>query len=394
MSDRRDYVLGVAAQLWPEAELTVRSRPVPGPESGSSFVLVPDADSPRLMIPVGAADAAASIRAYGGHGSRRAWARTQVLSRLFALGLGQRLVRARLDVGRTPADGLAAHLSDALGTPVVPALHIGPPRANRKPVLALVADGEIVGFAKLGTGPLTRRLVEAESRALSRLADLDLPGVRTPRVLYAGEWGGLAILVQEALPVRRARPTPEGRRLAAMLAVARSHGVTTTPAAGSPFVRDLRRDVATLSAGDAARTLAAVLDRVVTEDGPEEPIEHGAWHGDWTPWNTAATAAEVLVWDWERFATGVPLGFDALHHHLQSALSSAAAPDVEHGRELRRQAPRLLVQFGMGPAAARRTADLYLISLAARYLADDQTGAGARTGAVDRWLVPALTAPG
>ena len=49
-------------------------------------------------------------------------------------------------------------------------LHLGPARANRKPVLQLIApDGETLGFAKLGIGPLTRRLVRAETTALSAL---------------------------------------------------------------------------------------------------------------------------------------------------------------------------------------------------------------------------------
>ena len=46
-------------------------------------------------------------------------------------------------------------------------------------------------------------------------------------------------------------------------------------------------------------------------------LAFGAWHGDWTPWNMASTAGGLLVWDWERFATGVPVGFDALHYWLQ-----------------------------------------------------------------------------
>ena len=53
---------------------------------------------------------------------------------------------------------------------MVVSLRIGPPRANRKPVLELLSPGgEVLGFAKVGVTGLTRELVRAEAAALDVL---------------------------------------------------------------------------------------------------------------------------------------------------------------------------------------------------------------------------------
>ena len=65
---------------------------------------------------------------------------------------------------------VAAELGRPLHELVV-GVHLGPPRANRKPVLA-VADrhGTLLAFAKCGVDPLTDRLVAHEAAALRHLA--------------------------------------------------------------------------------------------------------------------------------------------------------------------------------------------------------------------------------
>jgi hypothetical protein len=242
---------------------------------------------------------------------------------------------------------------------------------------------------------LTCRLVDAEARALTTVAAADPAGIEVPRVLHHGRWNDLAVLVQSALPVRRSRPTPAAQRLAAMAAIARSGGA----AAGElqpGYLATLRERLAALptrggTGRDAAGQLGATVDRVAAAG---QPLQYGAWHGDWTPWNTAYLPEQrtVLIWDWERYAVGVPLGFDALHHHLQTTLAGAARPAPEHARATLEAAPDLLAPFGVEPPAARDTAALYLVEIASRYLADDQAAAGGVVGRVEAWLLPALRA--
>jgi hypothetical protein len=97
----------------------------------------------------------------------------------------------------------------------------------------------------------------------------------------------------------------------------------------------------------------------------------------------------VLVWDWERFTLGVPMGFDAVHYELQRLVQGD--PDAEGAVERTvARAPELLAPFDVPAEAAELTALLYLIDLAARYLADRQAEAGARLGVLGTWLLPVL----
>jgi hypothetical protein len=106
----------------------------------------------------------------------------------------------------------------------------------------------------------------------------------------------------------------------------------------------------------------------------------------------ASTRQGLLVWDWERFTGGVPLGFDALHWWLQTEVVPRRRPAGAAAAGCVRAAPRLLAPFGVGPRQAHVTAILYLADLATRYLADGQAGAGARLGGAGSWLIPAVTA--
>ena len=78
----------------------------------------------------------------------------------------------------------------------------------------ITPDGRTVGFAKLGTGPLTRRLVRAETAALNALSHAVLKSVTVPSVAHSGQWNGHQILVQSALPVWRPRAPLSAERLA------------------------------------------------------------------------------------------------------------------------------------------------------------------------------------
>jgi len=121
-------------------------------------------------------------------------------------------------------------------------------------------------------------------------------------------------------------------------------------------------------------------------------LTFGCWHGDLTPWNLAYTSAGLLVWDWERFAVGVPVGFDALHYWLQARVVRPRCDPAEAAALCVAIAPELLAALDVPPAQARLTALAYLAELSVRYLADRQAEAGARLGAPDRWLMPAIEA--
>ena len=92
--------------------------------------------------------------------------------------------------------------------------------------------------------------------------------------------------------------------------------------------------------------LGRAMEHVAAITGGRD-LSWGAWHGDWTPWNMALAGDRVLLWDWERFETGVPAGLDPLHYVVNAlnpggastpeailwALTFAAHPDRSLGGE-------------------------------------------------------------
>jgi hypothetical protein len=212
-------------------------------------------------------------------------------------------------------------------------------------------------------------------------------------VLHRGVWAGHEVLVQSALPTWARRVTGDDapRRLAAAMAeLARGFGVEHVRLASSAYWAGLQQRIAAVADRPDGAELATAAAALVEARGDVE-LELGAWHGDWAPWNTAVLADTVLVWDWERFTTGVPVGFDAVHHELQARVVAPGGPDpaVELDATLARAAT-LLAPFGVGPDESEVTALVYLVDLAARYLTDRQADAGARLGNLGTWLLPVL----
>ncbi len=180
----------------------------------------------------------------------------------------------------------------------------------------------------------------------------------------------------------------------AMVEVAAATGLTSGAFGSSGYRQQLTRrlDAIVDRPGVPDPTLGAALHQAGRDafaKADELILTFGAWHGDWTPWNTHATGSTVLVWDWERFATGVPVGLDALHWRLQEQVD-AGTPARAAADALAHRAAGLLAPFGVGPAAARFTALLYLLDLGARYLADRLDTSRQRLAAVGDWLLPAV----
>jgi hypothetical protein len=385
------YLRSLVPVLWP-APATVRIGS--GRDSGDhAYVLVPSARRPKLLVPAASRRAgAAAVRRAAEQRTVRARARTAVLAALFRSGLGGTVFGRRLSVHPRGAGTIEDHLAAVLGRPVLLALHLGPPRANRKPVFQVLdPTGEPLGFAKVGVDPLTRRLVADEARALRALAERPPRGVDVPAVVHHGRWNGAEVLLQSALPVWLPRAADDGtRRVAAMVAVAGVDGVCDEPVVG-PYLAGLAARVGRLGEGHGAAApaaaLAAALAAAARTGGT---LSIGCWHGDWNAGNTAMLADRMLIWDWERFAAGVPLGYDALHHDLQTAITVGRVPPDEAAASTVARAAVLLAPFGVPAGRAAVVAALYLTELGTRYVADGQAAAGAPLGRLDGWLLPVL----
>jgi hypothetical protein len=175
-----------------------------------------------------------------------------------------------------------------------------------------------------------------------------------------------------------------------MSELAAVRGVTTQPVFQSQYWCDLRlRLEACLPQPPAAALLQIMAELEAGADRAN--LTFGSWHGDWTPWNMTFSRGRALVWDWERFESGVPVGYDAVHYQLQAAVTGDAAADRAAAEAAVTGAPAALAPFGVEPGAAGFVAALYLLEIAARYLHDGAAEAGARLGDVGSWLLPVLT---
>jgi Phosphotransferase enzyme family len=405
-SGRRQHLLDTCDVLWPrpatvalggtsQARKLSRDMTSISPSApGGEYLLLLGTRRPRLVIPAAPALAAAAVRGYSAVGSQTARMGARALSLALRSGVGVAAFRSRIHVRVPPgADTIESYLASALDCSVVVSFYLGPARANRKPVLQLLSpEGHVIGFAKLGTNPLTRSLVRAESDALTRLGRVGLSEVTVPKVLHYGAWGDVNVLVLSALPVWQSRmPVTEAGLASAMNAVARVGGVRREPLDSSDYWGQLTGRLAAADESTARDTLQHALS-LLAERAGDAPLPLGSWHGDWTPWNMAWTRSGLLVWDWERFTDGVPLGFDMLHYRLQKELVSGHRdPRAAAGRSIEAAASSL-APFGLAGSQARLTCILYLADLATRYLCDRQAQAGAPLGAVGGWLIPAVTA--
>lgn len=382
----------VAAVLWPPPATTSL---VGGRAAGSNereFIVLPSARRPRLLVPSVRRASAAAVRRYGEPGSFTTWAGSRTLALALAGGAGAVGLGGRLRVRVSPGvDTIEAYLSSAVGHEVLISTHLSGARANRKPVLQLLTPvGETTGFAKVSVNPLTRDLIRAERAALNTLAARSFRELIIPRVLHHGQWQGRDVLVLSALPVwRRRRALRAGQLTGAMAELAAADGYRRAPLADSAYLTRLRSRLEKAPAGRERSALGAALDAVAAAAAGTQ-LTFGAWHGDWTRWNMACTAAGLLVWDWERFTADTPVGFDALHCRLQSAVVRRPQPPAAAAAECVRYAPGSLAPFGVPPTTARLVAVLYLTELSVRYLADRQAEAGARLGQPGTWLIPAI----
>jgi hypothetical protein len=381
---RATYLTEVVDQLYPGAGAGEPARP---------YIVVPGRRKPRVLIP--AADrkvAAAALQRYARPAARAARLKRDAAVWALRLGLDRMLLPHRVKVGG--AEGIDDHLAAVLGHDVHLSIHIGPARANRKPVLQILdGDANTVAFAKLGVNALTRELVDAETNATRRLSETcDLKLLRVPRLVHAGQWNGHNLMVTSALPSWEA-PADLGpaRRTAAMRELADACGTARFPLGESDYAARLRSRLKALTAqgepdADTLYTAGGtLLDRYAALE-----LTFGAWHGDWSPWNTRETESTVYLWDLERFETGVPYGFDAVHYRLQDDIVTEGADPTSAVLALVADAPQMLAPMGVGPSEAEPTVLLYLVDLAARYMGDQAERAGAALGALGRWLLPTL----
>ncbi|WP_426565837.1 hypothetical protein ACPPVT_04525 [Angustibacter sp. McL0619] len=388
---RTEFVDEMLELLWPAPESARRVRARRSQPGSRDLVMIPGARAPHLLVPLTSRAATARvIDSWGRAGSPQRRLAGSVLSWGVRLGLAGLLTADRVRVpGAGEGSLLERHLSEVVGCPVSLTVIVTRARANRKPVLQLVdQEGVVRAFVKVGTDELTRGLVQAETTALRSVSGVS--SVRVPQVLAAGGWNGLELLVLSPLDLAAAQRVRDLTRWEpAMREVSRIGGVTREPWLNSQYRSSLHSRVHLLAEARAGRLAAALaqVDRCLHD----QSLLIGSWHGDWATWNCGATDGTGYLWDWERFASGVPVGYDAAHFLTHQTLLDPALETAALVPGYSAALAPVLARLGVPEAQAKVVTLLYLVEIAVRYLTDGQDEVG-NVGAVLEGMIDGIVA--
>ncbi len=361
------YAVEVVEALWP-SPWRVHSTGRPSSRGERALYVFPGRRRPRVLVPVDVPAAASMLLRLGSGRSPYSSTARVVLARAARSPLFRHLRWPALQLsapGSSDAESIETFLSRRLGQEIRVGIVLGVPRANRKPVLQMFgADGKIAGFAKVGHNSLTASLVRREADALA-LLNSHQTMFQAPRLLLHEEWNGLQVVAMSPLLGAAGVEADPSLRLTAMREVAALNGVRTALLSRSSLWERLAARRSALRDPDTVRRLEHAMAQLVQRWGDHE-LELGAWHGDWGHWNMALDGDVVQIWDWERFDTDVPVGFDALHYEAQGVRPENREFADQQQRFLQ-SVPDVLAQFGQPRAGSDVVLALYLVEMSIRY---------------------------
>lgn len=352
-----------------------------GARAAARIIALPNAHTPRALLPAAPRDISARIvrRHFGGGGTRRAL-KTTAASLMVRVGAASQLSRWQFKELPAPAARhFHAWVSASISEPYrIGLVLIGPERANRKPVVMLTdSQGELIGVVKVGYNRVTQPLVRAEAAALKQLAGVFAGVIHIPEFIAAGRLENSEMLLMKPLPALKGARQRIPRHT--LLEVVRS--VAEVAPGGEAKLEDSLSHPRVASLRAAGALVAARTTGVA----------RGSSHGDLHAGNLAIAAdGRPTLWDWERWSLGLPIGFDLLHYDLQSWITNGELSPALAARELVRTSPTILSPLGVAADIAPDVARDYLMRLAARYVTDAQDEAGSQLGAVEDWLFPAV----
>lgn len=365
------YAAEVARLLWPApwAEPYVTHGRHRSGEPHRDAYLFPSAKRPRLLVPAGMPASSSMLQLLGTGrspliGPVRSLLERSVRSPAFALARWPMLRVPSTDPG---ADSVESYLSEHFGTEVRVGVMLGTRRVNQKPVLQVFdLAGQLRGYAKIGSNPLTAGLVRREARSLTSVGGQSPQTFQLPRLLHHGQWAGLEVLVISPLPTDPREQVPASARVAAMREVASLGSTTEQPLGQSAFWERVQLSSELLSEEPEGTRLNSAV-RTIGEAHSRDRLCFGGWHGDWGRWNMGMSEGVLQLWDWERYDADVPIGFDALHYAAQY-VRPGERRDRRQEETFLREAPGALAAMGVPSAQHDLAIRLYLVAIAARYV--------------------------
>lgn len=355
------------------------------------YAPLPRASRATLLVPTRSARVtSATLRDYASSNTARATLLAQVGSALGRVG-AFKMWRSRLVVIESAnSESLMGYTKSLFGPNMSAAIQLGPPRPNRKPIVALrSSDGTAKAYMKVGINPLTKARVANEGLALSLLGTAEGLALEVPRLLHRGEWGEMNYLITEAVDTRSAGSESVDVTSRAMTSLAAAFAGGSPNLSRSHWWLMLSEELASLS-GQEARCLQSLARRILDRYSAH-PVPIGAAHGDWAPWNIAVKGSRAMVWDWERFRTDVPVGWDAIHFEIESnrRAGSSAQSSIT---QLIPKVGRVVARNGATPGDGNLLLATFLLDLGTRQLLTRSAAQPDSRGDIQGWLTPALAA--
>lgn len=358
----------------------------PGWRDAERYWILPDDDSPRLLLPVAPAPVLrAALTHYRGLRRLPANLARQLLGTVAATGapVARRQlvvqVRSEDDAASLPLTALAS----ALDRPRLWATFGVRTGANRKATMQLLDDdAHAVGYAKFGWSTTADDYVSTEARALGEVGG-QVGAMRAPRLLASFTQGGRPVAVVEPLPedvrgLRGNQQAPTSAELYALCPVERQ----ARPGA-TAHLRAIGRRLAAVPREPVIEQASALLARL---DGDRRTVPvQTRWHGDLTPWNCARDASgQLWAWDWESCELDVVAGLDALHWEFSVQREAGSVDRISLGACLE-AARHHLAAAGHGRTTHGVVAATYALTVVER-----AATLAAREGGWERvWITPA-----
>jgi hypothetical protein len=365
-----DGLLDVAGRLWPPPATVQLVRDARQPtRTARDWLILPSLRRPWLLLPAWSATAADALLR-DDHGQRS----PQIVHALALLHRQRMLARMplpRLRVSSVDtAETIEAELNRILHASSDVVVRLGRRRWNRSVVLRpLDATGRTLAFVKSASSASGADALRRERTHLRRVAELNPSLVEWPEVHYHGSWRGLDLLALSPLVGDASTKTLSRAPSAAIRALSLSAERDRQTLADTELSEQLSEGVDGLSDSTQRSQLRAALDLTMSRLG-QVKVPVGCWHGDWVPWNMTSSGDRILLWDWEHFAEGVPLGLDGVHYRAQQLRMFKGTDRRVEDRWVREATEWLLNTFQLSTPEIRATLLAYLLEINLRYLRD------------------------
>lgn len=202
------------------------------------------------------------------------------------------------------------------------AVFCGTPCVHQKLTIQLSSGDNILGYCKVSDSKEVAELFSRESNILGKLYKAGVHNV--PKIMYVGEWrNGVHLLVQTTRKTDRSQVIHDWGHLhdgfLRDMAVKTKQRLVFEETDYYKILNELSMHLDWLTSDEGRELVRGVLEKVLNKN-KHKMVEYGAYHADFTPWNTFVEQGELFVFDWEYAQMTYPPMLDRYHFFTQTAM--------------------------------------------------------------------------